>query len=48
MRWPVGSVQISYRSLGSEEQTMLDLIFLAGGIAFFALSVAYAYGCYRL
>jgi len=27
---------------------MLDLILLAAGLAFFVLSVAYAYGCERL
>jgi len=27
---------------------MLDVILLAGGLAFFALSIAYAFGCERL
>jgi len=27
---------------------MLDVIFLAGGIGFFAVAIAYAYGCDRL
>ena len=32
----------------SLEQPMLDLILLAASLAFFVLSVAYAYGCERL
>lgn len=28
--------------------SMLDIILIAGGLGFFALSVAYAYGCDRL
>ncbi|RPI32629.1 MAG: hypothetical protein EHM67_16245 [Hyphomicrobiaceae bacterium] len=31
-----------------KEQSMLDAILLALGFGFFALSVAYAYGCDRL
>jgi hypothetical protein len=31
-----------------EEQTMLDLILVATGLGFFALSIGYAYGCDRL
>jgi hypothetical protein len=31
-----------------KEQPMLDVILLAGGLAFFALSIAYAFGCERL
>ena len=31
-----------------EEQPMLDVIFLAAGLGFFALSIAYAFGCDRL
>jgi len=27
---------------------MLDVVLLAGGIAFFIISIAYAYGCDRL
>jgi len=27
---------------------MLDVILLAGGVGFFILSIAYAYGCDRL
>jgi hypothetical protein len=27
------------------EQPMLDLILIAGGLGFFALSIAYAFGC---
>jgi hypothetical protein len=29
----------------SKEQPMLDVILLAVGLAFFALSIAYAFGC---
>jgi hypothetical protein len=31
-----------------KEQSMLDVILLAGGIGFFIVSIAYAYGCDRL
>jgi len=31
-----------------KEQPMLDVILLAGGLGFFALSIAYAFGCDRL
>jgi hypothetical protein len=31
-----------------EENPMLDLILLALGLAFFALSIGYAYACERL
>ena len=31
-----------------KEQPMLDVILIAGGIGFFILSIAYAYGCDRL
>ena len=31
-----------------KEHPMLDLIFLAGGIGFFILAIAYAYACNRL
>jgi hypothetical protein len=31
-----------------KEQRMLDFILLAVGLAFFALSIAYAFGCDRL
>jgi hypothetical protein len=31
-----------------KEQSMLDVIMLAVGLGFFALSVAYAFGCDRL
>jgi hypothetical protein len=30
------------------ERTMLDLIFIAAGVGFFALSIAYVYVCDRL
>jgi len=30
------------------EQGMLDVVLLAGGIGFFIISIAYAYGCDRL
>jgi hypothetical protein len=32
----------------SKEQGMLDVVLLAGGIGFFIISIAYAYGCDRL
>jgi hypothetical protein len=46
----VRSKLIDYRAkcTGRKEQPMLDVIFLAGGIGFFILSIAYAYGCDRL
>jgi hypothetical protein len=31
-----------------KEQPMLDLIFVAAGLGFFALSVAYVFGCDHL
>jgi hypothetical protein len=31
-----------------KEQGMLDVVLLAGGIGFFIISIAYAYGCDRL
>jgi hypothetical protein len=31
-----------------KEQPMLDVILLAAGLLFFALSIAYAFGCDRL
>ena len=31
-----------------KEQSMLDLILLGLGLGFFALSIAYAFGCERL
>jgi hypothetical protein len=31
-----------------KEQPMLDVILLAVGLGFFALSIAYAFGCDRL
>ena len=31
-----------------KEQVMLDVILLAVGLGFFALSIAYAFGCDRL
>jgi hypothetical protein len=36
------------RSLHRKEQLMLDVILLAVGLGFFALSIAYAFGCDRL
>jgi hypothetical protein len=32
----------------SRERSMLDLILIAGGLGFFALSVGYAFACDRL
>ena len=31
-----------------KEQHMLDVIFLAGGVGFFILAIAYVYACDRL
>jgi hypothetical protein len=44
------SVQVAVRLAEGyrKEQRMLDLILLALGLGFFALSVAYAFGCDRL
>jgi hypothetical protein len=37
------------RVLGSgSEQQMFDIVLVAGGLALFALSIAYAYACDRL
>jgi hypothetical protein len=44
---PVGSPS-GDRAAHRKEQPMLDVILLAGGLAFFALSIAYAFGCERL
>jgi len=46
----VRSKSIDYRAKCTDrkEQPMLDVILLAGGIGFFILSIAYAYGCDRL
>jgi hypothetical protein len=33
---------------GPKEKAMLDAILLAVGLAFFALSIAYAFGCEHL
>lgn len=47
---PLDAGRLDGRSLRThrEEQPMLDVILLAGGVAFFALSIAYAFGCDRL
>ena len=37
-----------HRIRKSDEASMLDLIMLAIGLGFFALSVGYAYACERL
>ena len=37
-----------HTSCETQEQTMLDVILLAAGLAFFVVSIAYAYGCERL
>jgi hypothetical protein len=31
-----------------KEQLMLDVIFLAGGVGFFIIAIAYVYACDRL
>jgi len=43
-------VRSDYRAKCTDrkEQPMLDVILIAGGIGFFILSIAYAYGCDRL
>ena len=45
-----GSVRVAVRLAEGyrKEQPMLDVILLALGLGFFALSVAYAFGCDRL
>ena len=45
-----GRVRSDYRAKCTDrkEQPMLDVILIAGGIGFFILSIAYAYGCDRL
>jgi hypothetical protein len=42
------SIQASCSAHPARSSSMLDIILLAGGLAFFALSIAYAYGCDRL
>ena len=37
-----------YQRLPQKEQGMLDVILLAGGVSFFIISIAYAYGCDHL
>lgn len=46
----VRSKSIDHRAKCTDrkEQPMLDVILIAGGIGFFILSIAYAYGCDRL
>jgi hypothetical protein len=46
----VRSKSIDHRAKRTDrkEQPMLDVILIAGGIGFFILSIAYAYGCDRL
>jgi hypothetical protein len=38
----------SVRSIRCSETSMFDLIFVAAIVAFFAISIAYAYACDRL
>jgi len=38
----------TWRRTHRKEQPMLDVILLAGGLGFFARSLAYAFGCDRL
>jgi len=42
MIWCVGQIGFA------RERSMLDLILIAGGLGFFALSVGYAFACDRL
>ena len=39
---------IGRRTRGTQGEAMLDVILLALGLGFFALSIAYAFGCDRL
>jgi hypothetical protein len=44
----LGDRPTDIRGNPAKEQGMLDVVLLAGGIGFFILSIAYAYGCDRL
>ncbi len=41
-------IDCALRRSHRKEQPMLDVILLAVGLGFFALSIAYAFGCDRL
>jgi hypothetical protein len=43
-----GQLGCGRQCMNRKEQTMLDLIFLVGGVGFFVLAIAYAYACDRL
>ena len=45
---PRGVLMVTAAPLSRKEQTMLDLILVAGAFAAFALSIGYAYACDRL
>jgi hypothetical protein len=47
-QWRLWPLMIKCKRCKAQEQTMLDLILLAGGLGFFVVSIAYAYGCERL
>ena len=40
-----GCPQLAARPIGKGAEPMLDVILLIAGLAFFALSIAYAFGC---
>jgi hypothetical protein len=42
------SADASSADVPGKEQGMLDVVLLAGGMGFFIISIAYAYGCDRL
>lgn len=42
LEWPCCTIPVP------EEHPMLDMLLLAAGVAFFALSIVYAFGCERL
>jgi hypothetical protein len=47
-RWQVLPAGQTEQPSSREEQCMLDVMLLAAGVGFFALSIAYAFGCDRL
>jgi hypothetical protein len=47
-RWERQTDCLRPRCAHHQERSMLDVILLAGGLGFFALSLAYVFGCDRL
>jgi hypothetical protein len=45
---PASDPKSQLANIRPTETSMLDIILIAAGLGFFALSVAYAYGCDRL